>query len=129
MDLKILLPYQVFLEVSDVTALAVDSDIGEIELLPNRLDCVIVLKPGILSFRNQTHDAAYVATDEGILVKAGAIVTVSVRRAIGGSSLETLHGAVEKEFLNRATSDANSRTILSHMESEFIQRFMEFKNG
>jgi F-type H+-transporting ATPase subunit epsilon len=40
-----------------------------------------------------------VAVDEGVLVKTGMDVLVSVRRAIGGTDLGQLHEAVEKEFL------------------------------
>jgi len=37
--------------------------------------------------------------NEGVLVKTGLDVLVSVRRAIGGTDLGQLHAAVEKEFL------------------------------
>ena len=40
------------------------------------------------------------AVDEGVLVKTGADVLVSVRNAIGGMDLDKLHEAVEREFLN-----------------------------
>ena len=39
------------------------------------------------------------AVDEGVLIKTGPDVLVSVRRAIGGTDLGQLREAVEREFL------------------------------
>jgi F-type H+-transporting ATPase subunit epsilon len=41
-----------------------------------------------------------VAVDEGVLVKTGLDVLVSVRNAISGTDLGQLREAVEREFLN-----------------------------
>ncbi len=40
------------------------------------------------------------AVDEGVLVKTGLDVIISVRNAIGGTDLGQLREAVEQEFLN-----------------------------
>ena len=55
---------------------------GSIGILPRRLDCVAVLRAGILIYENDVGDEVYVAVDEGILIKTGAQVQVSVRDAI-----------------------------------------------
>ena len=48
MTLKILLPFQVFLERQTVARLVVESRGGSYGFLPHRLDCVLPLAPGIL---------------------------------------------------------------------------------
>jgi len=70
----------------------------------------------------------YLAVDEGVLVKAGADVLVSVRNAIGGTDLATLHETVKREFLKVDEQETNVRSVLARMESGFIRRFMELQH-
>jgi F-type H+-transporting ATPase subunit epsilon len=56
--------------------------------------------PGILIYEAEAEGEVYVAVDEGVLVKTGLDVLVSVRNAIGGTDLGQLREAVEREFLN-----------------------------
>ncbi len=129
MKLKVLLPYQVFAEIGDVMRIVAETSQGSLGLLPLRLDCVAVLKPGILTFETETEGEVYVAVDEGILVKAGADVLVSVRNAIGGMSLGKLREAVEQEFVNLDEGEKQIRAVLAKLESGFVRRFAEFHRG
>ena len=70
----------------------------------------------------------FLAVDEGVLVKAGKDVLVSVRNAIGGADLGKLHEAVKQEFLNVDEQEKNVRSVLAKMESGFIRRLMEFQH-
>jgi F-type H+-transporting ATPase subunit epsilon len=70
----------------------------------------------------------YLAVDEGVLVKAGADVLVSVRHAIGGTDLGQLHEAVKREFLTLDQSERNVRAAVVKMESSLIGRFAEFQH-
>ena len=63
---------------------------GSFGLLPHRLDCVAALAPGILIYETEAEGEMYVAVDEGVLVKTGRDVLVSVRRAMGGTDLGQL---------------------------------------
>jgi F-type H+-transporting ATPase subunit epsilon len=129
MKLKVLLPFQVFAEIDGVKRIVAETSQGSLGLLPQRLDCVAVLKPGILTFENETEGEVYVAVDEGILVKAGADVLVSVRNAIGGMSLGKLREAVEQEFMNLDEGEKQVRAVLAKLESGFVRRFAEFRRG
>jgi len=80
--LRILLPFQVFAEASDVSRIVAETRGGSFGLLPHRLDCVAALIPGILIYESAGKGETCLAVDEGVLVKAGADVTVSVRNAI-----------------------------------------------
>jgi F-type H+-transporting ATPase subunit epsilon len=126
MNLKILLPYKIFAEKTEVLRIVAESREGSFGLLPHRLDCVASLAPGILVFETEAEGEVCLAVDEGVLVKAGADVLVSVRNAIGGMDLGKLREAVEREFLNLDEQEMSVRSVLAKLESGFIRRFAEF---
>lgn len=129
MTLKILLPFQIFAEKTGISHIVAETRAGSYGFLPLRLDCVAPLVPGILIFENEEEGKVYVAVDEGILVKTGPNVSVSVRNAIGGTDLRQLHEAVEREFLDLNEREQNVRSVLAKMESGFIRRFTAFQHG
>jgi F-type H+-transporting ATPase subunit epsilon len=129
MNLKVLIPFQVFAEKTGVSRIVAETREGSFGLLPHRLDCVAALAPGILTYETPEDGAVYVAVDEGVLVKAGAEVLVSVRHAIGGTDLSQLHEAVRREFLTLDEEERNMRAAVAKMESGFIGRFAEFQHG
>jgi F-type H+-transporting ATPase subunit epsilon len=90
MKLKILLPFQVFAEKTGVSRIVAETLAGSFGLLPHRLDCVAALAPGILVYETEAEGEVCVAVDEGVLVKTGPDVLVSVRRAIDGADLRQL---------------------------------------
>jgi len=123
MHLKILLPHKVYADKTGVLRIVAESRAGSFGLLPHRLDCVAPLAPGILVFETEAEGEVYLAVDEGILVKTGADVLVSVRNAIGGMDLGTLREAVAQEFLILDEQEKSMRSVLAKMESGFIRRF------
>lgn len=126
MKLKVLLPFQVFTEKEDVMCIIAETPRGSFGLLPHRLDCVAPLAPGILTYETETGGEAFIAVDEGLLVKAGPEVLVSVRNAIGGMDLGGLREAVEREFLNLDEREQNTRSVLAKMESGLIRNLIDF---
>ena len=102
---------------------------GSFGLLPHRLDCTAALAPGILTYETDADGEVYVAVDQGVLVKTGKDVLVSVRNAIGGTDLDKLHDAVKREFLSVDEQEKNVRSVLAKMESGFIRRLMELQHG
>jgi F-type H+-transporting ATPase subunit epsilon len=94
--------------------------------LPHRLDCVAALAPGILTYQLGTQAEVYIAVDEGVLVKTGLDVLISVRNAIGGTDLGQLHAAVERQFLHLNEREQSVRSVMAKMESDFISRLAEF---
>src|SRR5580698_8612594 len=126
MNLKILLPFQIFAEKTGVSRIVADTREGSYGFLPHRLDCVAALAPGILVYQMETGAEIYVAVDEGVLVKTGLDVFVSVRNAIGGTDLSQLHEAVKREFLDLSEGEKSVRSVMEKMESGFIGRLAEF---
>ena len=123
MHLKVLLPFQVFAEKTDVTRIVAETREGSFGLLPHRLDCVAALVPGILIYQTGSGGEVLVAVDEGVMVKNGMDVLVSVRRAIGGTDLGQLHAAVAKEFLTLDDNEQNVRQVSAKLETGFLRRF------
>ena len=123
MNLKVLLPFQVFAEKADVARIVAETREGSFGLLPHRLDCVAALVPGILIYQTESGGEVLVAVDEGVMVKTGMDVLVSVRRAISGTDLGQLHAAVEKEFLTLDEKEQSVRSAVVKLETGFLRRF------
>ena len=87
------------------------------------------LAPGILIYETKEEGEAYVAVDEGVLVKAGAGVLVSVRNAITGTDLGQLREAVQREFLHMDEQEKNVRSVLAKMEGDLMRRMATFHNA
>lgn len=126
MHLKILLPFRVFTDKQNVLRIVAVTHEGSFGLLPRRRDCVASLSAGILIFETVADGEVYIAVDEGVLVKTGADVLVSVRRAIGGMSLGKLRAAVEIEFIHLDEQEQRVRSVLAKMENGFIHRLAKF---
>lgn len=122
MNLKILLPFQVFAEKAGVSRVVAESSEGSFGLLPHRLDCVAALVPGILIYETEENDEVYVAVDEGVLVKTGPDVLISVRNAISGNDLDQLRASVEKEFMTLDEREKDVRMVMAKLESGLLHR-------
>jgi F-type H+-transporting ATPase subunit epsilon len=128
MNLKVLLPFQIFAEKTGVSRIVAETREGSFGLLPHRLDCVAALSPGILVYETDAEGEVFVAVDEGVLVKAGYNVLVSVRRAMGGTDLGQLRTAVEQEFLTLDEREQGVRSVMAKLEAGFLRRFASFQH-
>ena len=128
MTLKVLLPFQIFAEKSGVSRIVAETREGSFGLLPHRLDCVAALAAGILTYETEADGEVFVAVDEGVLVKTGPEVLVSVRRALGGKDLGQLREAVTKEFLALDEHEQSVRTVMAKLETGFLRRFATYQH-
>ena len=126
MTLKVLLPFQVFAEKTGVARVVAETQEGSFGLLPHRRDCVAALAPGILTYETEADGEVFLAVDEGVLVKTGPDVLVSVRRAIAGKDLGELRAAVTKEFLTLDEDEQSVRVVMAKLETGFLRRFASF---
>lgn len=129
MKLEILLPFRVFLQKAEVLRIVAETAEGSFGLLPHRLDCVAALTPGILTFATAVDGEVFVAVDEGVLVKTGADVRVSVRRALLGADLAGLRAAVEREFLVQDEQARSMREVLAKLETGFVARLTRLQKA
>jgi F-type H+-transporting ATPase subunit epsilon len=122
MNLKVLLPFQIFAEKTGVSRIVAETHKGSIGLLPHRLDCVAALAPGILTYETESEGEVFLAVDVGVLVKTGPDVFVSVRRALSGADLGQLREAVEREFLTLDEQEQSVRSVLAKLEGDLVRR-------
>lgn len=127
-NLKVLLPFKILVQKTDVKRIVARTLEGSLGILPRRLDCAAALAPGILTYETEAEGEVYLAVDLGVLVKTGMDVLVSVRNAIGGTELDKLHEAVKREFLDVDQQEKNVRSVLAKMESGFVRRLMELQH-
>ncbi len=128
MNLKVLLPYKVFIKAKGVKKIIAETRDGSYGLLPARLDCVAALVPGIFEYLDADNNTVYFAADEGILIKAGNEVLVSVRNAVAGSDLNELRVAVRKQFVQLDEDEKEFRTVTTKLSTTFISSLDKFYN-
>lgn len=128
MRLKLLVPTRVLVEepVSKVVAEALNGSFG---LLPRHIDFVAALEPGILTFENGDGDEQVIGIDEGVLVKCGDEVLVSVRNAVRGDDLTMLRETIEREFLDLDDRERAARSAVARLEAGVVRRFLQFGEG
>ena len=127
MNLKILLPFRIFIEINNVSSITIETSEGSYGMLPNRLDCVAALVPGIFTYESDSEGPKYVAVDEGIMIKAGAQVLVSVRNAVGGADLGKLGEKIKEDSNKRDESKIKTRSVMDKLEGGFIYSFDKFR--
>lgn len=128
MNLKVLLPFQVFADRTGVSRIVAETREGSFGLLPHRLDCVAALAPGILTYETEAEGEVFVAVDEGMLVKTGLDVLVSVRRALAGTDLGKLRNSVDQEFLTLDEREQSVRLVVSKLETGLLRRLASFQH-
>jgi len=126
MNLKVLLPTEVLVQ-EDVAKVTAEAHNGSFCLLPKHVDFVAALVPGILSFETAGGREAFVAVDEGILVKCGQEVMVSTRNAVGGPDLGQLRRTVEERFKVLDDREKTARSAMVKIEAGFVRRFLEIQ--
>lgn len=129
MDLKILLPHRIFAEIKNVSSIVAETSEGSFGLLPQRLDCVAAIVPSIFSYETESKNTHYLAIDEGILVKAGNQVLVSVRNAFGGEEIGKLRESVENEYKKLDDTEKEIRSAMAKMESGFLDSFKKLQQA
>ncbi|QYE33505.1 MULTISPECIES: F0F1 ATP synthase subunit epsilon [Sphingosinicellaceae] len=129
MQLKILLPDRVFADEARIARIVFMTPGGSFGLLSRRADCVAAIVPGLFVYQAEGVDEVTLALDEGVLVKAGDDVLVSVRRAIAGSDIEQLQHNIAAEFLTLSDLQQAQRRVSAQLESGFIKRFAALENA
>jgi F-type H+-transporting ATPase subunit epsilon len=128
MRLKVLLPTEVLLD-EEVVKVSAEAEDGQFTLLGRHLDVAATLVPGVLAFESPTGTESFVAVGDGVLVKDGDEVLVSVRKGVRGEQLGELRQRIDEEFAKLDEHEEAARTALAKIEATFIHRFIELKHG
>jgi F-type H+-transporting ATPase subunit epsilon len=126
MDLKVLLPAEVFLETKTARIVAEAGD-GEFCLLPGHIDFVAALVPGIFLHEATNGEEVFLAVDEGIIVKYGTQVLVSTHNAVQGPDLGRLEQTVDEKFKTQDERERVARSAVAKIEVNFVRRFLEIQ--
>ncbi len=127
MQLKVLLPSMVFLDIAGVLRMNVPTIAGYVGIYPQRLDFVSAIAPGIMDWQNADGENLYTALDGGVMSKTGNQVLCSVHNAATDSDPAKLQDIIEKQFLALNTQQQAVRLTLSKLESSLLLRLRRFQ--
>lgn len=82
-----------------------------------------------MTYRDKDGRERFVAIDEGVLVKTGADILLSVRHAVDGPDLGQLRQRVEQEFQRLDEEDVEMRSMIYKVESGFIRRLLKMRQS
>ncbi len=120
------------LNVYTPTGLVLDKEIDQIDveaidgfytLLPRHVDFVTALALGITTY-HAAGQKAYIAVNEGILVKQGALVRLATRQAVLGNDLSTLTHLIETDFKRMQQQRKESAATLARLEIGLTKGFL-----
>ena len=127
LSLKVLLPTEILIE-EKVTKVRAEAENGNFCLLPNHIDFVAALVPGILSCETKaTKEEVFLAVNGGILVKCDREVLVSTRNAVRGKDLTTLKQTVAEQFEVLDEKEKLTRSALAQFEANMMRHFRDLR--
>lgn len=126
MMLKILLPAEVMLK-QEVKKIIAEAENGSFCLMPNHIDFVATLAPGIFTYEPVGGGQELLAMDVGTLVKKGPDVLVSTRNAVRAPNLGKLKEVVVQQYDILDEREKMVRSASARLEASLIRRFVELK--
>lgn len=126
MLLKILLPAEVLME-QEVKKIVAEAEDGFFCLMPNHIDFVATLAPGIFMYESGKGEQELLAMDVGTLVKKGQDVLVSTRNAVKAGELGKLKQVVVDQYDKLDEREKLVRSAAAKLEASLIRRFVELK--
>nr|WP_236649141.1 F0F1 ATP synthase subunit epsilon [Rhodopirellula sp. SM50] len=124
MQLKIQTPNEVLTDQPVVKVIA-EAENGCFCLLPRHVDFLAALVPGLLVFEDSDGIEHFVAVGEGLLVKKGQAVMVSVRQAVRGGDLGKLQRTVREQFESIDDRERATHAAVAKLEASFLRGFLE----
>jgi len=125
MQLQILLPSRILVD-REVVKLVAEAPNGAFGLLPNHIDFVAALVPGVLTCVDAEGHEFFVGIGEGMLVKRGSRVMVSAVDAIEDEDLESLREKLDQRHRRMDDHERAARSALARLEAGVVKRFMSY---
>ena len=126
MLLKILLPAEILLE-QEVKKIVAEAENGSFCLMPNHIDFVATLAPGIFSYFLEGGGQELLAMDVGTLLKKGSNVLVSTRNAVRAPDLGKLKQVVVEQYDVLDEREKLVRSASAKLDASLIRRLVELK--
>ena len=126
MMLKILLPAEILMQL-EVKKIVAEAENGSFCLMPNHIDFVATLAPGLFTYERAEGGQEVLAMDVGTLVKKGSDVLVSTRNAVRAPDLGKLKQVVIQQYDILDEREKMVRSASAKLEASLIRRFVELK--
>ena len=126
MLLKILLPAEVLI-VQDVNKIVAEAENGSFCLMPNHIDFVATLSPGLFTYESTAGGQELYAMDVGTLVKKGVEVLVSTRNAVRAPDLGQVKQVVIQQYDRLDEREKMVRSASAKLEASMIRRIVDLK--
>ena len=126
MLLKILLPAEILMQL-EVKKIVAEAENGSFCLMPNHIDFVATLAPGLFTYEKAEGGQEIMAMDVGTLVKKGSDVLVSTRNAVRAPDLGKLKQVVMQQYDILDEREKMVRSASAKLEASMIRRFVELK--
>lgn len=123
MQLQILLPTDVLVDTPTAKVVA-EAENGSFCLLPRHVNFVTSLAPGILTYTDSEREDHFVGVANGVLVKTGNDVLVSVEYGVKGSNLGELRDNVRRYFETVDEREYQAVSAVARLEADFVRRFL-----
>jgi len=129
MDLKlrVFTPIGIALE-TPVTQVDFEAIDGFYTLLPKHADMVSALKTGVLSYM-ASGEKAYIACNQGVLVKKGDTVSVSTKMAVLGTNLKELEEKIAVDFKRVEQERKEMNASMAKLEVGLTKGIISLKQG
>jgi F-type H+-transporting ATPase subunit epsilon len=126
MMLKILLPAEILIQ-QEVKKIVAEAENGSFCLMPNHIDFVATLAPGLFTYERAEGGQEILAMDVGTLVKKGADVLVSTRNAVRAPDLGKLKQVVVQQYDILDEREKMVRSASAKLEASMVRRFVDLK--
>ena len=126
MRLEVFTPTTLVVDVAATKVVAEGAE-GFFALLPRHIDLAAALPPGLFVYVTAEGDERFLGIDEGVLIKRGAEVRVSVLGAFESNDLTSLRAQVASRFQILDEHERAARTALARLESGAIRRVLEIE--
>lgn len=128
MQLTVLTPLGVVLQTKALKV-TMETLSGYHTLLPKHVDFISALGPNIMQYYDENNNPKYVACHNGIVVKKGATVTVSVQDAILGDKLDELESTLAKVYKENEEQRKELNTAIARLELGIVRGFSRLREG
>jgi F-type H+-transporting ATPase subunit epsilon len=97
-------------------------------LLPRHVDFVSALTPSIVRYTDEENSDKFVACHQGIVVKKGSNVTISVQNAVMGNTLDELQQTILVDFKKNEENRKELNLAMVRLETGLMRGFSKL-NG
>lgn len=130
MRLKTLIPSGIIVD-EEIDRIRFEAKNGSYTFFPNHADFITAIIPGIVSYnlRSENGKETFMACDQGILVKEGNTVLLSVRRAIKNDDLNVLVRAIDEEFKKVEEERKTVNAAMARLEVGLTRGLMQLNSN